>query len=204
MAHNTTTLSFRLLDSAGVAVTSAAVKAIRQQDALLASTLAGADVIETTSNSSTGAVSLTLVCSDTVPVTYKVNLPDGQYFYLRVPPNASAIGLGVITTSSSPAKTVKNITDQLKFRVLGNAVASAAAIAPSGDVFHVTGTTNITSITSTYVPAGALISMIFDGILTLTDGNNLKLAGNYVTTADDVVNLVYDGTNWFDAGRGVN
>lgn len=204
MAHNTTTLSFRLLDSAGAAITSAAVKAVRQQDALLAATMATSDLIETTSHASTGAVSLTLVCSDTVPVTYKVTLPDGQYFYLRVPPNASAIGLGVLTASTAPTKTVKNITNQLRFRVQGNAVASAAALVPSGDVFHVTGTTNITSITSTYIPAGTMISMIFDGILTLTDGNNLKLAGNYVTTADDVVNLVYDGTNWFDAGRGVN
>lgn len=86
----------------------------------------------------------------------------------------------------------------------GAAVASAAAIVPTGNVFHVTGTTNITSITSTNVPAGTVITLIFDGILTFTDGSNLKLAGNFVTTADDTITLVFDGTNWYECGRSVN
>ena len=32
-----------------------------------------------------------------------------------------------------------------------------------------------------------------DDVLTFTDGNNLKLAGNFVTTADDTITLAYDG-----------
>jgi ABC-type Co2+ transport system permease subunit len=87
----------------------------------------------------------------------------------------------------------------------GAAVASAAALPlPTGNVFHVTGTTNVTSITSTNFAAGACITIIFDGVLTFTDGSNLKLAGNFVTTADDTITLCYDGTNWHETARSVN
>jgi hypothetical protein len=86
----------------------------------------------------------------------------------------------------------------------GADVASAAAITPTGNLFHVTGTTTITSITSTNVPAGACIRIIFDGALTFTDGSNLKLAGNFVTTADDTISLCYDGSNWYETARAVN
>lgn len=87
----------------------------------------------------------------------------------------------------------------------GAAVASAAALpVPTGRVFHVTGTTNITSITSTNFQAGVVITLIFDGILTVTDGSNLKLAGNFVTAADSTLSLVYDGTNWYETGRSTN
>lgn len=87
----------------------------------------------------------------------------------------------------------------------GAAVASAAALPlPTGSVFHVTGTTTITSITSTNFQSGVTITLIFDGILTVTDGGNLKLAGNFVTTADDTLTLAYDGTNWYEVCRSVN
>lgn len=87
----------------------------------------------------------------------------------------------------------------------GAAVASAAALpVPTGRVFHVTGTTNITSITSTNFQAGVAITMIFDGVLTVTDGGNLKLAGNFVTAADSTLSLVFDGTNWFETSRSAN
>lgn len=87
----------------------------------------------------------------------------------------------------------------------GAAVASAAALPlPTGRVFHVTGTTNITSITSTNFASGVCITLIFDDVLTFTDGNNLKLAGNFITTANDTITLVYDGTNWFETSRSIN
>lgn len=86
----------------------------------------------------------------------------------------------------------------------GTAVPSAAAIVPTGNLFHVTGVASITSITSTNITAGTEITIIFDGILTFTDGSNLKLAGNFVTTADDTITLVYDGTNWYETARAIN
>lgn len=87
----------------------------------------------------------------------------------------------------------------------GAAVASATALPlPTGRLFHVTGTTTITSITSTNFATGVVITLIFDGVLTFTDGNNLKLAGNFVTAADSTITLVYDGTNWYEICRSTN
>ena len=86
----------------------------------------------------------------------------------------------------------------------GGNVASAGTISISGNVFHVTGTTTITSVSGTGVTQGTCITIIFDGILTFTDGSNLKLAGNFVTSADDTISLCYDGTNWYETARAVN
>lgn len=86
----------------------------------------------------------------------------------------------------------------------GAAVASAAAITPAGSVFHVTGTTGITSITSTNYAAGACTMLIFDGVVTVTDGSNLKLAGDFTSSADDTLSLCYDGTNWYERSRSLN
>lgn len=87
----------------------------------------------------------------------------------------------------------------------GSTVASNTAMpAPTGRVFHVSGTTAITSITSTAFAAGTVITLIFDDALTFTDGNNLKLAGNFSTSADDTITLAYDGTNWYEVCRSVN
>lgn len=86
----------------------------------------------------------------------------------------------------------------------GTSVTSAATIAITGEIFHVTGTTTITSISGSGVTAGQRVTIIFDGALTFTDGSNLKLAGNFVTTADDSISLVYDGASWYEVGRSVN
>jgi hypothetical protein len=94
-------------------------------------------------------------------------------------------------------------------RVNGNPVSGYASVAsaatlgvPTARVQTVTGTTNVTNMTAG--GAGQRVTLIFAGILTFTDGNNLKLAGNFVTTADDTITLVCDGTSWFETSRSVN
>jgi hypothetical protein len=85
----------------------------------------------------------------------------------------------------------------------GATVASAANIdLLAANVPHISGTTTVTSVT--IQPAGRCVSLIFDGVLTFTDGSNLKLAGDFVTTADDTISLCSDGTNWYETGRAVN
>lgn len=83
-------------------------------------------------------------------------------------------------------------------------VASAATVTlpPDRVYFNITGTTNITSVTASW--AGRRVVFRFAGILTFTDGSNLKLAGNLVTTADDTICLVCNGTNWYEESRSVN
>jgi hypothetical protein len=106
--------------------------------------------------------------------------------------------------SVTPVERVRIQANGLTSLYSGAAVASAATITATGNLFHVTGTTNITSVSGTGVTAGTKITIIFDGALTFTDGSNLKLAGNFVTTADDTITLVYDGTNWYETARAVN
>jgi hypothetical protein len=45
---------------------------------------------------------------------------------------------------------------------------------------------------------------VFAGALTVTDGSNLNLAGNFVTTANDTLTLMCDGVNWNEVSRSVN
>jgi len=88
----------------------------------------------------------------------------------------------------------------------GANVASAATTAlTAGNLFHITGTTTITTLnTCNAANAGRRVTLIFDGALTVTDGNNLKLNGNFVTTADDTLTLSCDGTNWYEVARSAN
>jgi len=86
----------------------------------------------------------------------------------------------------------------------GSNVASASTISISGKIFHVTGTTTITSISGSGISAGTEVTLIFDGILTFTDGSNLKLNGNFVTSADDTITLVWDGSTWYETSRSSN
>ena len=87
---------------------------------------------------------------------------------------------------------------------IGGTVASAGTITPTGNLFHVSGTTTITSINASNVPNAAYLTIIFDGVLTLTDGSNLKLAGNFVTSADDSITLINDNGNFYEVCRSVN
>lgn len=84
-------------------------------------------------------------------------------------------------------------------------VASAATVTfpHIGSSFLISGTTTITSVTATGWD-GQTATLVFQGALTFTDGSNLKLAGNFVTTADDSITLACDGTNWYEIGRSVN
>lgn len=84
----------------------------------------------------------------------------------------------------------------------GSAVASASTITPTGNSPHVTGTTNIDTVTA--MGAGTFLTLIFDGVLTVNDGSNLKLNGNFTTSADDTLTLVSDGTNWYEIQRSTN
>jgi hypothetical protein len=87
---------------------------------------------------------------------------------------------------------------------VSSSVASASTIAlpQAHDFVTITGTTGIATITASR--SGRLVTLIFSGVLTVTDGSNLKLAGNFTTTADDTLTLRSDGTNWIEVARSVN
>jgi hypothetical protein len=83
------------------------------------------------------------------------------------------------------------------------ASASTVTLPPTGDVFSISGTTGITAI-NTGGWAGRTVRLIFQGVLTVTDGANLKLAGNFTTSADDVLTLACDGSAWYEVSRSAN
>lgn len=99
-----------------------------------------------------------------------------------------------------------NITTRVHDNMTGTSttVASAATLTlPVNDgFFYVTGTTGITSITASYV--GRTITLEFDDALTITDGSNLRMAGNFTTTFMDSITFRSDGTNWIEMSRSVN
>jgi len=90
----------------------------------------------------------------------------------------------------------------------GANVASAGTLTlgDDGNVFHITGTTAITAITTTNWQAGSEITLIFDSTASITAGANMLLAGaaNFNGTANDVIKLVWDGTSWFEVSRSIN
>jgi hypothetical protein len=70
------------------------------------------------------------------------------------------------------------------------AVASATTIAPSGALFHVTGTTAIATISLPATYQGGPITIIFDGVDTWTAAGNIAVAGTN-TTAGSAVTFTY-------------
>lgn len=86
-------------------------------------------------------------------------------------------------------------------------IASAATITlPSrGSLFRITGTTNITNIVRNGQD-GRVVTLLFDGALTVTRGGSLLVATSFVTTSDDTLTLVCDGATdrWVELSRSVN
>lgn len=120
---------------------------------------------------------------------------------------ASAASASSSSSSASTSETNASASEAAAaasaatFGVKGSDVASASSITlgSDGDYFDITGTTDITSIT--IKAAGKVVRLQFDGILTVTDGSNLKLQGDFVTAAERTLTLISDGTNWIEKGR---
>ncbi len=72
-------------------------------------------------------------------------------------------------------------------------------------MIDVTGTADITSIQIR--PAHTTIMLKFNATATtngVVAGGNLKIGTNFVYTADDVLILTSDGTDWYEDTRNVN
>lgn len=97
----------------------------------------------------------------------------------------------------------------------GPDVASADEITlgATGNYFDITGTTTINHINKTDWPAGTSVVLQFDASLTVTHNAaapsgteaSIFLAGgaNFNATADDTLQLAYDGTTWREVSRTV-
>lgn len=95
---------------------------------------------------------------------------------------------------------------------LGASIAAAnnLTLGADGNTFSITGATQINAITTANWQAGSVVRLIFASTPTVkhnTAGGAgtavLQLAGatDFVATANDVMSLVYDGTDWHETSR---
>lgn len=90
---------------------------------------------------------------------------------------------------------------------LGTAIAAAATISipTDGNVFHVTGATNVTNgITVNAWDNGRDVTLIFDSTPTVSDTGTSVLSTDFVATTNDTLSIVCDGTNWYQKGTSAN
>lgn len=96
----------------------------------------------------------------------------------------------------------------------GTDVASANDITlGQGNFFYITGTTQINALHTSGWQAGSEITLMFQGVVTVknnTAGGGgtapmiLASGTDFATTANDVLKLQYDGSNWIETGRSLN
>jgi hypothetical protein len=85
-------------------------------------------------------------------------------------------------------------------------VISGATPSVAGNTFFTVTNGGATTITNfTNGKTGQEITLLFtDSNTTITDGANIKLSAAFVSTADDTMKLIYNGTAWFEVSRSVN
>lgn len=82
--------------------------------------------------------------------------------------------------------------------------ASASLVLPVGaPIVIISGATGITTIDTTGQD-GHEVTLIFSTGLTVTDGSNLRLNGNFVATSEDTLTLVCSGVTWYEKSRSAN
>ena len=97
----------------------------------------------------------------------------------------------------------------------GANVASAGdlTLGSAGNSFSITGTTTINAITTTSWQSGSVIRLIFAASVTVKNNTaggagtaKMLLNGgvDFAATANDVLTLIYDGTNWLECSRSIN
>jgi len=106
-----------------------------------------------------------------------------------------AQSLGFLISNGTVASFSVTFTGFAVNEVKGADIASAATVnlsTATGNLVHITGTTNITAFT---IPSGAMREVVFDGILTLTNSATLILptGANITTAVGDTATIRGDG-----------
>jgi len=116
--------------------------------------------------------------------------------------NLATVAQNVSFTGTVGLAGVVTLTSKIFKFAKGADVASAAGtitLGEDGNFFDITGTLAITSITAK--AAGTNVILQFDSTASLVDASNLKLNGNFVGATGSTIQLVSDGTNWFEVSR---
>lgn len=121
---------------------------------------------------------------------------------VRFDTNARAYSLVGCNLSSGVSNAGANGVFSGNINATDGDVASSATItvSPTQTYVNVTGTTNIGGITATY--PGHIITLRFNGVLTVVDdSSNIRLAGNFTTAANSTLTLICDGAEWREIAR---
>jgi hypothetical protein len=97
----------------------------------------------------------------------------------------SIVGLNLFAQSSGTAElTAPNfrLPGTGSTQVVGAAIASAATIAPTSVIHHVTGTTAVVNITVPYTNFAGQVILIPDGAFTTTNAGNIAIASTAVVS----------------------
>lgn len=158
--------------------------------------------------------------------TAGLNFQDGAS--LRTGTNLSG-GLSIYTQASADLRIGTNNTSRLVIDgALGHfvhatrvefaqganvAAANNLTLGSAGNFFAITGNTQINAITNTSWQAGSEITLFFTGTPTVKQNtaggagtSPMLLAGavDFAATANDVLKLIYNGTNWVEVSRSIN
>lgn len=131
--------------------------------------------------------------------------------------NTAAAATGITLLGNVVVNTGKKLTMTAGrlLKAMGASVAAAATLTlgTDGNLFAITGNTNVDFITTTNWQAGAEITLQFSGTPTVNHNTGsppgstaaILLAGaaNFAATANDVLTLIYNGTNWVEKARTV-
>lgn len=93
------------------------------------------------------------------------------------------------------------LTDKMMSSV--SAVSGVLTVPLAENTVFLTGST-VTSIDSKSCAKGRILTLIGNAALTVVDGNNLKLNGNWTVAASYTLTLICDGTNWYELSRSAN
>jgi hypothetical protein len=117
------------------------------------------------------------------------------------------VGLGCGAASGLQRAPFLRVWSQIYGTMVGAALTSAATIAPTSGIHHVTGTTAIDTLTPPFADFTGDITLIMDNNCNLATGGNIDpyavevanlaaLAAAAVSGKAKVV-LTYDGTTWY-------
>jgi hypothetical protein len=132
-----------------------------------------------------------------------------QAYGIQLATGHSNILITGVDLTGNDLGSVNGFSSQVQFsncNIQGSiAVASDSTVTPiSGrNIILVTGTTTINNIAT--LQAGDVLTLQFTSVLTVKDGTgNLQLNGDFVTSTDDTLTLIYNGAVWAELSRSTN
>jgi hypothetical protein len=110
-------------------------------------------------------------------------------------------------------KTIYNPANSpIRFNLIANNPTGSTSVASVSvmqlldwtDFITVTGTESINVINASYV--GRKVTLLFSAALTISTAYNIKLSGgaSFISTANDTLTLVCNGTDWYEVSRSAN